>query len=95
VPDDELKRLADVRLDALRDWTSPRVAAPLRRRCVARLRTPLAIIKTNPRAALTDKEGTDESRARAAAVIERAIAGWRASPTTCSRWRALMRRPPE
>ena len=73
-PDDELKRLADTfdsmlaRLD---------VAFASQRRFVAdashELRTPLAIIKTNLELALTDKDGTDESRARAAAVIERAI----------------------
>jgi signal transduction histidine kinase len=73
-PDDELKRLADTfdsmlaRLD---------VAFASQRRFVAdashELRTPLAIIKTNLELALTDEEGTDESRARAAAVIERAI----------------------
>jgi signal transduction histidine kinase len=53
------------------------VAFASQRRFVAdashELRTPLAIIKTNLELALTDKEGTDESRARAAAVIERAI----------------------
>ena len=73
-PDDELKRLADTfdsmlaRLD---------VAFASQRRFVAdashELRTPLAIIKTNLELALTDEDGTDESRARAAAVIERAI----------------------
>ncbi len=73
-PDDELKRLADTfdsmlaRLD---------VAFASQRRFVAdashELRTPLAIIKTNLELALTDDEATHESRATAAAVIERAI----------------------
>ena len=53
------------------------VAFASQRRFVAdashELRTPLAIIKTNLELALTDEDGTDESRARAAAVIERAI----------------------
>ncbi len=73
-PDDELKRLADTfdsmlaRLD---------VAFASQRRFVAdashELRTPLAIIKANLELALTDASGTPESRATAAAVIERAI----------------------
>ncbi|MHB1241879.1 MAG: sensor histidine kinase [Gaiellaceae bacterium] len=73
-PDDELKRLADTfdsmlaRLD---------VAFDSQRRFVAdashELRTPLAIIKANLELALTDASGTPESRASAAAVIERAI----------------------
>jgi signal transduction histidine kinase len=74
-PDDELKRLADTfdsmlaRLD---------VAFASQRRFVAdashELRTPLAIIKANLDLALTDAHATAESRAAAAAVIERAIA---------------------
>ena len=74
-PDDELKRLADTfdsmlaRLD---------VAFASQRRFVAdashELRTPLAIIKANLDLALTDAHATAESRATAAAVIERAIA---------------------
>jgi signal transduction histidine kinase len=73
-PDDELKRLADTfdsmlaRLD---------VAFASQRRFVAdashELRTPLAIIKANLDLALTDAQATAESRATAAAVIERAI----------------------
>jgi signal transduction histidine kinase len=74
-PDDELKRLADTfdsmlaRLD---------VAFASQRRFVAdashELRTPLAVIKANLDLALTDAQATAESRATAAAVIERAIA---------------------
>jgi signal transduction histidine kinase len=74
-PDDELKRLADTfdsmlaRLD---------VAFTSQRRFVAdashELRTPLAIIKANLDLALTDAQASAESRATAAAVIERAIA---------------------
>jgi signal transduction histidine kinase len=73
-PDDELKRLADTfdsmlaRLDA---------AFASQRRFVAdashELRTPLATIKANLELALTDADGNAESRARAAAVIKRAI----------------------
>jgi signal transduction histidine kinase len=73
-PDDELKRLADTfdsmlaRLD---------FAFASQRRFVAdashELRTPLAIIKANLDLALTDAAATEESRATAAAVIERAI----------------------
>jgi signal transduction histidine kinase len=74
-PDDELKRLADTfdsmlaRLD---------VAFASQRRFVAdashELRTPLAVIKANLELALTDAHATAESRASAAAVIERALA---------------------
>jgi signal transduction histidine kinase len=74
-PDDELKRLADTfdsmlaRLD---------VAFASQRRFVAdashELRTPLAIIRANLDLALADGQATAESRATAAAVIERAIA---------------------
>jgi signal transduction histidine kinase len=73
-PDDELKRLADTfdsmlaRLD---------IAFASQRRFVAdashELRTPLATIKANLELALTDAEGNPESRARAVAVIRRAI----------------------
>jgi signal transduction histidine kinase len=74
-PDDELKRLADT-FDSMLGRLD--VAFASQRRFVAdashELRTPLAIIKANLELALTDSQATDESRATAAAVIERAIA---------------------
>jgi signal transduction histidine kinase len=74
-PDDELKRLADT-FDSMLSRLD--VAFASQRRFVAdashELRTPLAIIKANLDLALTDAQATAESRATAAAVIERAIA---------------------
>ena len=73
-PDDELKRLADT-FDAMLARLD--LAFASQRRFVAdashELRTPLATIKANLELALTDAEATAESRARAAAVIKRAI----------------------
>jgi signal transduction histidine kinase len=73
-PDDELKRLADTFDEMLARLD---VAFASQRRFVAdashELRTPLATIKANLELALTDAEGDAESRARAAAVIKRAI----------------------
>ena len=73
-PDDELKRLADT-FDAMLARLD--LAFASQRRFVAdashELRTPLATIKANLELALTDAEATAESRARAVAVIKRAI----------------------
>jgi signal transduction histidine kinase len=74
-PDDELKRLADT-FDSMLARLDTAFAS--QRRFVAdashELRTPLAIIRANLDLALTDAQATAESRATAAAVIERAIA---------------------
>jgi signal transduction histidine kinase len=74
-PDDELKRLADT-FDSMLGRLD--VAFASQRRFVAdashELRTPLAVIKANLDLALTDAQATAESRATAAAVIDRAIA---------------------
>ncbi len=73
-PDDELKRLADT-FDSMLGRLD--LAFASQRRFVAdashELRTPLAIIKANLDLALTDAQATEESRATAAGVIQRAI----------------------